>query len=421
VYVIVMIQPSHERIAAFAPRRSLGLALAAATLFLGACAGSTTPSSTLHQPLASASTTATSMPTALPTTATPIPPAAGSVVAIAQLVVPRAAHTATRLLDGRVLVAGGCSRQGCGGNDEAARSELFDPLTDTFSAGAAMTVPRAGHTATLLGDGRVLIIGGYEAEGRPPLASAEVYDPASGIFMPAGEMAQPRGSHTATPLDDGRVLVAGGVAGRGGVLDTVEIYDPATGQFLPAAPLPAPRAIHAAVRLGSGEVLVVGGRSLDDEAVIASSARYEPATDSWAEAGNLRQARYKHTVVGLSDGGALAIGGSDAADSQGRLASIERWYPATGAWTPAADMSVGRFKIEAAAAVLTDGRVLIAGDGVVPEVFNPDTGSLRRVDGSLATATMFATATTLADGRVLITGGYDQDIAPVADAYLYRP
>lgn len=132
-------------------------------------------------------------------------------------------------------------------------------------------------------------------------------------------------------------------------------------------------------------------------------------------------ARYKHAVVSLPDGGALVIGGSSPEDFDGRLTGLERWNPDSGAWTHVADMASGRFKIPAAAAVLSDGRVVVAGDGSTAEVFDPMTHRVERAAGDLGAAVMFATATPLADDRVLIIGGYDESIAVVADAYLYQP
>src|SRR5262245_29379580 len=92
---------------------------------------------------------------------------AGALVALPSMHEPRAAHTATTLLDGRVLIVGGLA------SNATASAELFDPTTRRFSATASLRTPRASHTATLLADGRVLIAGGYNGTW---LASTEIYD-----------------------------------------------------------------------------------------------------------------------------------------------------------------------------------------------------------------------------------------------------
>src|SRR5207302_2044423 len=99
---------------------------------------------------------------------------------------------------------------------------------------ADMQVARQGHTATLLADGRIVLIGGENASG--PVGAAEVYDPAAGTFSPAGSSLVPRADHTATLLADGRVLVAGGRSGAL-LLNSTEVFDPATGSFAATAAL----------------------------------------------------------------------------------------------------------------------------------------------------------------------------------------
>ncbi len=106
-----------------------------------------------------------------------------------------------RLADGRVLFAG------------KPVSEVYDPVSGTFSLTGVMTTPSgdyiSGRTATLLTNGKVLLTGGeHEDYGR--FANAEIYDPVTGIFTPTGMMSRARDNHTATLLSDGTVLIAGG-------------------------------------------------------------------------------------------------------------------------------------------------------------------------------------------------------------------
>ena len=127
----------------------------------------------------------------------------------------RAAHTATALTDGRVLLAGGCATTGCSTATRA--TELFDGRH--FTAGPRLVTARDSHTATPLPDGTVLLAGGFEREGAPPLASAELIT--AGGSRATGPMITGRGGHvagsvpgellpTVTALPDGGALIAGG-------------------------------------------------------------------------------------------------------------------------------------------------------------------------------------------------------------------
>jgi hypothetical protein len=330
------------------------------------------------------------------------PDPGGGLTALPSLGLSRAAHTATALPDGRVLVAGGCTRAGCGGTAAGRHAEIYDPHARTFGAGPAMVTARAGHTATPLADGRVLITGGYSAEGTAPLSTAELYDPATGRFAATGPMAVGRGAHTATLLPDGRVLVVGGWAGTAALVD-VEIYDPGSGTFGPAAPLPSPRSTHAAALLRDGRVLVVGGQS-SRSTLVDTAVRYDPGRDGWEKVGRLGAAKYKLALAALPDGGALVIGGQTRDDYAARLATTERYDPRTGRFTPGPTMTEPRYKISDAVVTLPDGRVVIAG-GTGVDVYTD--GRLSRLTGQTGPVRLFPAAVALNDGTVLITGGYD--------------
>jgi len=150
-------------------------------------------------------------------------------VRIAQPRVRRQSHTATRLPDGKVLIAGGRGE----GQEYLDTAEVYDPATNTFSMTGRMTTARSNHEAALLTDGRVLVVGGVGVAWTF-LASAEIYDPRTNSFTATGSMSEPRESHVAVELDDGRVLVVGGHRGRGGatvISRTAEIYDAVSGRF----------------------------------------------------------------------------------------------------------------------------------------------------------------------------------------------
>ena len=206
---------------------------------------------------------------------------AGSWTAITNMGSGRSVHTATRLADGRVLVAGGFDDWAA-----LATAEIYDPATGSWTPTGSMIEGRGYHTATLLPDGRVLVAGGRSNNSSTghALSSAELYDPTTGTWTQTASMSRGRTFHTATLLRDGRVLVAGaGILGvRVDVADTAEIYDPAAGTWTPTGSMTAPRAGHNAVLLPTGEVLVAGGNDSTSRCVPGGerSRRWRPPSST---------------------------------------------------------------------------------------------------------------------------------------------
>jgi hypothetical protein len=222
------------------------------------------------------------------------------------------ASAAVLLFDGRVLLAGGGG--GVRNGTTSAQADVFDPATSRFVAAGAMSIPRLAFTATLLGDGRVLVVGGGTGpDGQLTTATAELFDPDSLSFAPTGSMLTPRVGHSATLLSDGRVLIAGGWDSDSNALASAEIYDPATGTFTAAGSMGVARAWPVAAPLADGTVLIAGGTSdTDTFAALASAEIYDPATDSFAPTGSMAVGRYQASATRLGDGTVLVAGGGDA-------------------------------------------------------------------------------------------------------------
>ena len=345
-----------------------------------------------------------------------IPVAAGTLKPVGPMLAMRQSHTATLLPDGKVLIAGGSDRDAV-----FSSAELFDPDTGSFSENGQMTTPRAGHEATLLPNGKVLITGGVDG-GYKLLASAEIYDPATRRFAPAGEMKIAREAHRATLLNNGKVLITGGLSPVWPQQQLAEIYDPATGAFSPAGEMTSMRADHTATLLPNGQVLLSAGstgRSIN-EAVTQTAELFDPATNRFTATGSLAAPRHKHAAVRLRDGKVLVIGGADSR-LRGFYNSAELYDPATGKFSATGTMSAARYKIRDAAALLADGRVLVAGGGTRLEIYDPATGVFSLLPDRVTMALRYSTTTLLGNGTALIAGGYGGEGLPSAGAWLYDP
>ncbi|HSK71751.1 MAG TPA: kelch repeat-containing protein [Pyrinomonadaceae bacterium] len=327
----------------------------------------------------------------------------------------RAAHTATLLPDGRVLVAGGFA----GDENSLASAEIFDPKTNEFSPAGRMSVARSGHSATLLPGGKILIAGGYNGDY---LDSAEIYDPKTGKFTPTGKMTLARSGQTAVLLDNGKVLLAGGVGTGWTFLADAELYDPSTGTFTKTGNMLAARESHTATLLKDGRVLITGGHRGRRAAItIYSSAEiYNPASGTFIAAPDLTVKRHKHDALLLNDGRVLIVGGSDERDARGAYSTVEIYNPKTSNFTKIGDMNLSRYKLQGTTILLKNGKILIAGGANRAEVFNPAKNTFEVAEGKFETARLFATATLLPNGQVLIIGGYDNSNAVSNRAWIYK-
>ena len=235
-------------------------------------------------------------------------PATGRFTPTGSMSVGRAEHTATLLEDGRVLIAGGTNSIGL---DSA---EIYDPATGKFSPTGSMTTARQNHAATLLKDGRVLILGGTANGVTGPfgtLASAELYNPATGKFSATGSMTTARGGPTATLMLDGRVMVIGGVDESSKALNSAEIYDPASATFGAAGAgipgIPETAASRTATLLSDGTLLTVGQASAGAP---TTAATWDGGHNNFYTAGTTNLIIGCQTATLLQNGRLLLLGGA---------------------------------------------------------------------------------------------------------------
>ncbi len=348
----------------------------------------------------------------------------GTFIATGDMTTARAGHTATLLTNGKVLIAGGVS---FGFPPQVlATAELYDPATGSFTPTGNMIMGRPYHTATLLADGRVLIVGGFAAgsAGSAPTASAEIYDPSTGTFTNAGDVSSSASQavHTARLLGNGKVLIAG--IGADAVL-----YDPAAGTFAKAGLYadPSPWLVGTATLLPDGKVLITGCAARCE---VATVQIYDPVTNTFSPTGGAKVGCFENicwfvdvNTATLLPNGKVLIAGN--AENDGAPADAELYDPAAGIFT-SLGYTIGPHEFSAAT-LLPDGTVLITG-GQLPggsgdpgaELYVPATGTFT-VAGSMKTARHSHTSTLLPDGAVLIAGGHSVWPGSTSSAEIYRP
>ncbi len=262
------------------------------------------------------------------------------------LKVARFAHTATKLNNGRVLVAGGSAK----GYETLNSSELLNPINNlwdydpntgvwTVTKGPNPTLDngRYDHTAILLttgpNAGKVLVAGGFDSDGAA-LPYCQLYNPKTDSWEFTAALSNARGGHTATQLADGRVLVTGGVDAvmQGTPMNTWEIYDPSTtdGKWIASIDVMTfTHVFHTATLLPDGplqgQVLVAGGNGS-----VTNSELFNPKTNppygGWTVADKLTLPHFNHTATALGDktGRVLLVAGSK--DGQfGCICTCELW------------------------------------------------------------------------------------------------
>jgi hypothetical protein len=348
---------------------------------------------------------------------------------VAPLAQARYAHTATLLLDGRVLVVGGIGSVSLHALDSV---ELFDPRTQKFSKLTGLTHGRFGHTATLLQDGRVLIVGGaaFSAdEGTPrfvALDSTEVFNPRTLKFDAGPSLAAARHWHSATALPDGRVLVAGGAREQMHHLASVELWDGVEPRWSNGTPLQSPRCRHQAQLLPNGAVLMIGGRSNERETgfgkTLSSSEVWPTPGMRDGTAVTMNEPRQNHSAWLSPKGSVLVIGGK----TEGSFTNlIEAFAAQTKRWesfSPSLPLPLAHHTVtslEAQGFLVAGGETPNASDSTQTQVLDFAAGRFCRA-GELIVSRREHTATRLKDGQVLVVGGLSAGV-PEASAERWQP
>ncbi|MCU0862776.1 MAG: hypothetical protein MUC36_03200 [Planctomycetes bacterium] len=302
------------------------------------------------------------------------------------MVTPRALHAAATLNDGRVLFTGGVDSTGV-----TTACEIYDPASNTFTAVAGLTGLRAGHAAATLADGRVMVVGGttnftdLTTAITAVLNTTEIYNPTTNTWTAGPNIGGRRLVPSLTRLSTGRLLIAGGieVSLLFGIpialtsTNKAQLYNPTTNSWSNAPNMPNGRAYHQdnVVTLADGRVLLSGGVLVPDllnaanAASIAGADLYDPIGNAWLGT-TMSRARTGHAAVRLPDNRVLVSGGAEGLVSAAvTLAAVATFDPATNTWTDQAPMTVAR--AGHVAAVLPDGMlVLLGGSGTSSEAIH---------------------------------------------------
>jgi hypothetical protein len=324
------------------------------------------------------------------------------------MIAPRRGHTATLLSDGTVLIVGGAPPTGQ--KAPLLTAELFDPKTGTFAMTGSLSEGRASHVAVLLKSGKVLLTSG--AGQANPVASTELYE--SGKFRVVGALHTARSQAAATLLSSGQVLIAGGINGAGEVTDSTELFDPTMEMWTPAPSMNDKRIGHYLTTLSNtGSGLAVAGITTTTVADLVDCEFFTASLNKWTTTAALAEPRSFFGAATLTDGSVLVSGGYDASRAA-TTDGVEIFDASKQTWSKTGKLAAAR--TEHTLTALSGGSAVAAG-GIVRNGSRAITEYLKSVEAYDPAAKAWSslpdmkqarsghTATLLADGRVLVAGG----------------
>jgi len=302
----------------------------------------------------------------------------------------------------------------------------------------SLDIARTGHTATLLPDQTILVVGGENMRGKPVFA-AEIIYPATGASRAAGILPWGLIGHQALALPDGRVLLSGSdiFADQGFTLDPDNCapypaltWDPATLTITPVPGLADSNGASATL-LDDGRVLFAGGGSECDwnggDVGLANAVVWDPLSGGIEQAEPMTEARGQHPGVRLGDGRVLVGGGAvlkfaPTAGAYGEVRTLEIWDPVTGEW------QLVRFPgvIPTDLVVLDGGLVVMSGMALTGnearlQVLDPTRDPMALLPLEMPAPRIGAALTDMAGGSLVMVGGLSNDRRPLPTAVFWNP
>jgi hypothetical protein len=321
-----------------------------------------------------------------------------------EMKIPRYGHHAVLLDDGRALVTEGISKN----DGNLKQSEIYDPAKNEFVLGPVMNEGRVDPGVVKLNNGQILFVGGYSD-------TAEIYDPTKNVFILLDyKFPKKLRNHTATILKDGKVLIAAGSYIKGYHKEAY-IYNSETQKFTRTGDLHAGRRYHKAVLLDNGKVWIVGGQRDDKKHEI--SELYNPKTGKFEEWVAISENPYKATITKLKDGKILLSGGYISPNAKlAKFSSFKDSYIFdlnTAKFTRTEDMQEPR---NGHKGTLLNNCLVLITSGVAQlgfkdkyyqtaEVYDPEQRRFLPAGEMYYKRSAVCQATLLKNGNVLITGG----------------
>jgi N-acetylneuraminic acid mutarotase len=337
----------------------------------------------------------------------------------------RSQPSVVQLSPTQILIAGGSfpstsTAQGSVQNFASAGVRIDLSSKQALPTNAFIT-PRVNAGASLLDDGSILMFGGQNT-AQQWLSSSEAYSLSTNSWTSTGAMTSVHGSGSASvKLQDGRILVAGGMPLTNSAISNCEVYSPTSHQWSNLASMTTSRGRHNLILLPDGRVMAIGGRSFPGNiaTTLSSAEIYDSVQNTWTLTGSLNVGRYNAAAILLPDGRVLVAGGVSAS---GSTLSSEVWIPSTGLWQKVGNLG----SLRSSGLALTTpmgGAALFAGGNSKVEIFDPVLSSWYFSDLSFArpsflNATPMVTST---GSMVFWASQYADDINPLLSWTPWQP
>ncbi len=334
------------------------------------------------------------------------------------------------LLDGRVVIAGGQTS----GPSNLSGGEIFDPVSQTFTTVSNnMVNTRYMGVGSLLDDGRAMFISG--ANGATAYSTTTIFDPNTNTFSAGPNMSAAKYSAPVEKLYNGKLLVMGGCtavdaasgACSSGYLSSVELFDPATSTWTSTGNMSVARSFAQSTLLPNGEVLIAGGSN--GSTYHSSTEIYNPVTGTWRKVPGMVQGRYLAAMAQISDTEVMVVGGADGTSD---FSSTEIFDIVANTWRSNGNInSTNRGGFLADSFIkLPNGKILLAGAYRTQDASNPVSTALlydpiantwASTGNNLTLSNALFNMALLPDGKVVIPGGMTTGTSATTASHIYTP